>query len=280
MLGRDFSRVPHLFTSSPVGLSFDFARQAAIALSHGGGETCQNRKTYILPLTTTSQVCQMQLNQGSGTGQYWDPEQFYRYHSRSYSPLESTYSVRGSESYGSGKDISQVLSETDPWKTSSSRSYFGAPDGAYLGLPELGHGLASGEKTTSVASFSDSSSDPLERFLTSKGHFLAWSARDNLRLIYDREKLHYGQMRRMEGEKSNIRSGLIETDNWRVGHHTGMDRRRDTLESQLASLEREGRSHEVATWRDTARLRSDLREIVGELEAERRKWGFLKPDYR
>ena len=223
----------------------------------------------------------MQLNQGSGMGQYWDPEQFYRYHSRSYSPLESTYMGRGVLSYGSGRDISQVLSETDPWKAHSSRSYFGASHGTDLFLPDLSHNPSlQTENATSAPSPSYSSADPLERFLNSKGRFLAWSARDTLRLVYDREKLHYGQMRRMESEKSSIRTGLLETDNWPVGAHMGMDRRRDTLESQLASLDREQRSHEIATWRDTARLRSDLREIVGELEAERRKWGFLKPDYR
>jgi len=209
----------------------------------------------------------MQINQNAGMNQYWDGEQFYRYHSRAYSPLESNYSPRGSTSYGIGKGISQVLAETDPWQGNASRSYFGVPHSYDLSPP-------GSNRQRSV------SSDPLESFLASKGRFLAWSARDTLKLIYDRQDIHYQQVQRMESEKSNIRTGLIETDNWPVGTHTGMDRRRDSLESQLASLEREQRSSEIATWRDTARLRSELRDIVGELEAERRKWGFLKSDYR
>jgi hypothetical protein len=123
----------------------------------------------------------------------------------------------------------------------------------------------------------------LESFLSAKRQVLAKSALDVLDLIYDREQLHREQIGQIELEECRVGTGLLEIEGWAVGTDPGIDRRRDSLESHLLSLSRERRAQEVATWRDTARLRADLRTILGDLESEARKWSFLKrtgPRYR
>ena len=204
----------------------------------------------------------------------------YRYESRDYSPLRSLYSGRGPGSpYGSGSDISDVLADTDPWVRATpagDRAYaaaIAAPSDSYLNARS--RTLPSTLEPT-VPTSSYFGGDPLESFLSAKRQILARSAVDVVELIYDREQLHREQIGQIELEECRVGTGLLEIEGWPVGNDPNIDRRRESLETHLLSLGRERRAQEVATWRDTTRLRSDLRTILGELESEARKWSFLK----
>ena len=204
----------------------------------------------------------------------------YRYESRDYSSLRPLYPnhVRD-RSYGSGRDISDVLADTDPWirvTPGGDRAYataIPAPSDSYLNAPSKTMPSAS-ESTVPTSSYFGG--DPLESFLSAKRQILARSAVDVVELIYDREQLHREQIGQIELEECRVGTGLLEIEGWPVGNDPNIDRRRESLEGHLLSLGRERRAQEVATWRDTARLRSDLRTILGELESEARKWTFLK----
>ena len=206
----------------------------------------------------------------------------YRYVSRDYSPLGSLDPGVGSDrSFASGSDISDVLASTDPWTRSPDRARHDKGYPVAIAPPSENHlhepssTLASVSKPR-VPSSSYFGGDPLESFLSAKRQILAKSALDVLGLIYDREQLHREQVGHIELEECKVGTGLLEIEGWAVGTDPGIDRRRDSLEGHLLSLSRERRSQEVATWRDTARLRGDLRTILGELESEARKWSLLK----
>ena len=214
---------------------------------------------------------------------YLDRSVFYRYLLRDSYVSQPHRRVQGQSSLHHQADIATLLERTDPWAgpidvvdgyglPDLARSYFSQLDVFARDLtPPPGENLH-----TAVPSIRHyAPGDPLERFLSGKRESLGRSALDILSSVYERRRLHQDQMQRMDHEACSIGSGLLQIEGCPVGAHPGIDRRRDSLESQLASLQRERRMHEVATWRDTTRLRADLRTAMGELEAENRRWGFL-----
>jgi len=217
---------------------------------------------------------------------YLDRSVFYRYLLRDNYVSRPRSRMQRQSSLHRQADISTVLERTDPWAgpihvldgyglLDLAQSYFSQLDVfARDRTREPGENLH-----TAVPSFRHyAPGDPLERFLSGKRESLGRSALDILSSVYERQRLHEDQMQRMDRETCSIGSGLLQIEGCPVGAHPGIDRRRDSLESQLLSLQRERRMHEVATWRDTTRLRADLRTAMGELEAENRRWGFLHPE--
>ena len=221
----------------------------------------------------------MAMEMHNGTGQYLNLSALHHY-------LVGARQATPSEHYASrayrttGPDLASALERTDPWV---------APLEPY-GLPHMGLGYS--PFASSVASAdrlpnqvdrhasgpgSYSPGDPLARFLEGKREFLARSAMDILASLYERKSLHETQMQRLDEETVGVESGLLPIDHHPPGRNPIVDRRRDSLERQLQSLERERRMHEVATWRDTTRLRGDLRTVLGELEGETRRWSLLYP---
>lgn len=216
---------------------------------------------------------------------YRDPHYYrqaqYHYESRAYSALTApNASLRPGPTPKSASDIGDVLAATDPWprppNAASGQWGYGVqppqPLETHVQDPGTALPIDAGRRAPSSSYFG---SDPLESFLAAKRQILARSARDVLDLIYDREDLHRDQMRRIDREESKVRTGLMEVEGRPVGTDPSFDRRRDTLEGHLLTLYRERRAQEVAAWRDKSGLREGLRTILGELEAEARKWSFV-----
>jgi len=205
----------------------------------------------------------------------WD-ERRYQYFSRPYAPRPTTGNGQmPGPSYASGKDLSAVLSATDPWTSPLKQSTSDPAAEKNRAFSTCHPELSPTYPRNQSPSPSYFGGDPLAHFLYGKQRFLSWSARDIVGLVYERQQLHRQQMEGIEGQKLSLNSSLLSLEGWQVGANPAIDRRRDSLESQVQSLERERRTQEVAAWRDTARLRADLREVLGELAVERRKWSFL-----
>ncbi len=60
-----------------------------------------------------------------------------------------------------------------------------------------------------------------------------------------------------------------------MGVNPGIDRIRTNIERELLAFEREKRMEEVACWRDVCRLKSDLREVIRELEREKNRENLI-----
>ena len=205
----------------------------------------------------------------------WD-ERRYQYFSRPYAPRPTTDNgqMAGSgDVYG--KDLSTVLAATDPWTSPLHQGYSSPVAEGKRTLSTYRPALSTAYPQSKAPSPSYFGGDPLANFLYGKQRFLNWSAKDIVGLVYDRQQLHREQTDGIEQQKMSINSSLLSLTEWHVGANPAIDRRRDSLESQVQSLERERRTQEVAAWRDTTRLRADLREILGELAAEERKWSLL-----
>jgi len=94
-------------------------------------------------------------------------------------------------------------------------------------------------------------------------------------LIYDREKLKYENLRRIDYDSCKVRTSILQISSWEVGADPQLEKVRMGLEGEALGLEREKRAEEVACWRDTTRLKEGLREVVERLWQDRRREELL-----
>lgn len=118
-------------------------------------------------------------------------------------------------------------------------------------------------------------SNGIDVFMTAKRTFAARSVEDILGLIYERDSLCQGNIRKIDYETSAVKTRLFEFDKWRWGLNPQMERVRFGVEHELRALEGEKRKEEVECWRDTTRLRGELREAMREFGQENRKMGIM-----
>jgi len=119
--------------------------------------------------------------------------------------------------------------------------------------------------------FISGSSNALDRILTGKKQFAAKTTQEILGLIYQREEIRYDHARAIDYESMQLKEKLFETGTWQTGLNPQLDKTRGQLQRELGGLERERRMEEVACWRDTTRLRENLREALRDFDQEKRK---------
>lgn len=123
---------------------------------------------------------------------------------------------------------------------------------------------------------SKGASDPLSHFFTAKKRFLSKSVEDILGLIYEREEIKYDNLQKTDYDSCQLKTRLFEIDSWRAGINPQLDKTRGQIDRELMTLEREKRFENVACWRDTTRLKGELREALREFNQEKRKEGLLR----
>jgi hypothetical protein len=117
--------------------------------------------------------------------------------------------------------------------------------------------------------------EPLGDFLTGKRKFLTKSVKDALGLIYERERLKDSNLHQIDYSSMQMKERLFEIEDWRAGTNSQIDKVRANIDRELLSFEREKRFEEVACWRDVTRLKSELREMLGDLDRETRRERLL-----
>lgn len=119
------------------------------------------------------------------------------------------------------------------------------------------------------------SGDSIDSFFASKRAFVARSVENILGLIYERESLCYENIRKLDYEGSDVKARLLEIEKWRWGLNPQMERVRFGVEHEIRALEGEKRKEEVECFRDTTRLKTELREAMREFSQEQRKAGLM-----
>ena len=117
----------------------------------------------------------------------------------------------------------------------------------------------------------ESKGDPLESFFLGKKAFLAKSVEGILGLIYEREHMKYESIRKIDYESCQTKSKIFELESCPTGRNPNIDKLRTNIDRDLMAFEREKRMEEVACWRDTCRLKSELREVMGDVTQEKRR---------
>ncbi|MFC1735523.1 hypothetical protein ACFL1X_05360 [Candidatus Hydrogenedentota bacterium] len=119
--------------------------------------------------------------------------------------------------------------------------------------------------------------DPLDEFFLGKKVFLAKSVEDIVGLIHERGYLKDENVRKIDYDMCKTKSMLFELGDWQMGADPQFDKTRVNIERELAMFEREKRMEDVNCWRDVCRLKSDLRELMQQVEQENRKQSLLFP---
>jgi len=148
------------------------------------------------------------------------------------------------------------------------------------GYSDAATGLTSENRTSHLDALTDSletppSSDPLDCFFSGKRDFIARSVEDILGMIYERESLKYENIEKIDYDFCKVHSRLFPLEYWETGMHSEIDKTRTNIEKELVNLEREKRMEEVASWRDIARLRTDLREVMREFTQQKSREALL-----
>jgi len=117
--------------------------------------------------------------------------------------------------------------------------------------------------------------DLLDRFLQSKQTTLNRSIKDVVGLIYQREELKQRNLYELLMTECNIGTKLANTEVWDFGVNPVIDKRRAILEKELLDIDKERRKEEVAAWKDTLTLKSDLRELLNQLYKEQSRKELL-----
>lgn len=117
--------------------------------------------------------------------------------------------------------------------------------------------------------------DPLQQFMEGKKHFLTRGIEDVLGLIQERVQIKYDNLRKITYDSSKTKGMLFQLYRWQIGGNPNVDRLRMGIEKELIGLEREKRMEEVNCWRDVTRLRTEMRELLGETAQEKRRDSLL-----
>lgn len=162
----------------------------------------------------------------------------------------------------------------DLTRSSSCSLLFPQPSGSYAYLGE-----ESGPDSHLEAITDDIETrpglNPLGDFFGQKKRFLAKSVEEILGLIYEREGLKYENQRKADYDACRLTGRLLEMGSWRTGLDPGLDKTRGQIERDLLAVEREKRFEDVACWRDVTRLKTELRDALGEFEREKGKADLL-----
>ena len=119
------------------------------------------------------------------------------------------------------------------------------------------------------------------RFRQTRQHFYALSHLLDQRRTYEYSMegafrlIKHAHLHKIDYESCQMKTRLYEVDQRRRGGDPQAEKIRVQIEREMTSLEREKRFEEVACWRDTTRLRGDLREAMRELGQEERKSALL-----
>ena len=116
----------------------------------------------------------------------------------------------------------------------------------------------------------------LNSFLTGRKAHTGKSVEDILGLIHERESLKYDNLHKIDYDSAQTKTRLFEIDSWRTGINPQIDKTRAQIDRELLAFEREKRFEQVACWRDTTRLKSELRDALQEFGQEKRKEAFLQ----
>jgi hypothetical protein len=115
-------------------------------------------------------------------------------------------------------------------------------------------------------------SDPLERFTAGKTAILESAIQQVMEEIEARETLHDELVEEIDKQFCIQKEALMQVaPNGNSPFTVGDPKRRGSIEKELCSLDSEKRHEQVAIWKDVASLNREFRELLRELEEEKRK---------
>lgn len=120
-------------------------------------------------------------------------------------------------------------------------------------------------------SYSPEANDIVSLVFANRVYTHQTGCRDLARLVIERRELHKKHLADVKWRLDE----LLERKPWRRGPSIHNDVEVTEVERQILDLEKQKRALEVALWRDTQELRTTLSEKRTELDALKRRMGYL-----
>jgi len=128
---------------------------------------------------------------------------------------------------------------------------------------------------SSIDLYPSNSNDPLNNFFQAKRVNLARSVEDITGLIKQREKIKEQNLYKITLGECEIKSKLLNLENWYLGVDPVIDKRRAIFEKELLDFGKQKRIEESAAWKDILSLKNDLRGVIQDLYKEQTKQKLL-----
>jgi hypothetical protein len=120
--------------------------------------------------------------------------------------------------------------------------------------------------------------DPLARFISGKRKFLNKSLEDILNLIKERERIKNRNILEIDHEICQVHTTMLNHPKNKYAIDMAKLKSFDALQQQANALYNAKRVEEISCWRDVTKLKSDLQDLIKELEQEKRKQSLLLGD--
>lgn len=124
----------------------------------------------------------------------------------------------------------------------------------------------------------DAQADPVLGFLADKIRIVEASIRQVVEELDERQKLQESTIAAIDKESCVFKERLFQVAPHGSSPFTvGDSRRRASIESEIAALEKEKRHEKTAAFKDVASLKKELRELIREYLEEKRKERAMRP---
>lgn len=129
-----------------------------------------------------------------------------------------------------------------------------------------------------VRSFSPNpNQDPLDQFLQAKHTNRTRSIEDVEALIEQRDHLKQSNLYGILLNECQVLTKIHEMEHFDFAVNPLVEKRRATFEKELLDFDKQRRMEEVAAWKDTLTLKSDLRELLQELYKNQATHALTQP---
>lgn len=165
-------------------------------------------------------------------------------------------------------DPNETLKYLVPPAGQEPRSTFSSESPRYKTFPRNSLAPEQANKDPAPSILAGSSSipkDPLERFFHAKRTNHNRSIEDIVALIEQREKLRERNLYQILLNECQVLTRMHEIEHWSFAANPLIETRRSICEKELLDFDKQRRLEEVAAWKDTLTLKSDLRELLQEL---------------
>ncbi len=118
--------------------------------------------------------------------------------------------------------------------------------------------------------------DLLNNILKDKFDTIRVSLSDIVYEIHTRSSLDHTLTGRINDEICELRTNLMELENWPIGSNMAIDKRRQNLEDKINGLEKELRNKDIRRWQDLVVLKKEFRKTFREYKDIKRKFLIIE----
>ena len=146
---------------------------------------------------------------------------------------------------------------------------------SYLALYSAPHETYSTGNLQTYSVQPDAGSQSIDNMISDKVKLRKGRLMDLVYQIRERTFLKDSNLEKIDHDICECDSEIMRLESWYIGCNPLIDKRKNSLEKDVRSLEAERRDEVVASWKDLSRLKGDFFEALSEYQAASRRYQIL-----